>query len=151
MKSFFDVLFNKITEKVKELMGDVVEKNDDGVDFIFMVGGFSESPFLKSVVKDLFENETCTVLVPRRPQVSVIRGACMFGLNPRSITSRISKMTYGINTLTTYDPAKHCEEKKVVIEGEDFCEDVFDAFVKMGDAVSIDEVHTKTYCPVRAR
>lgn len=75
----------------------------------------------------------------------------MFGLNPRSITSRISKMTYGINTLTTFDPAKHHEEKKVVIEGEDFCEDVFDAFVRKGDAVSIDEVHTKTYCPVRAR
>lgn len=75
----------------------------------------------------------------------------MFGLNPRSITSRISKKTYGINTLTTFDPTKHPEEKKVVIEGEDFCEDVFDAFVRKGEAISIDEVHTKTYCPVRAR
>ena len=91
------------------------------------------------------------MLVPRRPQVSVIRGACMFGLNPRSITSRISKMTYGINTLTTFDSDKHPEEKKVVIEGEDFCEDVFDAFVRQGEAVGIDEVHVKTYCPVRAR
>ena len=45
-----------------------------------------------------------SILVPKRPQVSVIRGACMFGLNPRSITSRISKKTYGINTLTTFDP-----------------------------------------------
>jgi hypothetical protein len=75
----------------------------------------------------------------------------MFGLNPRSITSRISKLTYGINTLTTFDPARHPEEKKVVIEGEDFCEDVFDAFVKCGGAVGIDEMHVKTYCPVRAR
>ena len=75
----------------------------------------------------------------------------MFGLNPRSITSRISKMTYGINTLTTFDPERHPEEKKVIIEGEDFCEDVFDAFVKKGEAVGIDEVHVKTYCPVRAR
>ena len=89
--------------------------------------------------------------MPRRPQVSVIRGACMFGLNPRSITSRISKMTYGINTLTTFDGERHPEEKKVIIEGEDFCEDVFDAFVKKGEAVGIDEVHVKTYCPVRAR
>ena len=64
----------------------------------------------------------------------------MFGLNPRSITSRISKKTYGINTLTTFDPNRHTDEKKVVIEGEDFCEDV-----------GIDEVHIKTYCPVRAR
>lgn len=38
-----------------------------------------------------------------------------------------------------------------MIEGEDFCEDVFDAFVKKGDSVGIDEVHTKTYCPVRSR
>ena len=75
----------------------------------------------------------------------------MFGLNPRSITSRISKLTYGINTLTTYDPEKHPEDKKVIIEGEEFCEDVFDAFVKKGDSVGIDEVHVKTYCPVRAR
>ena len=37
----------------------------------------------------------------------------MFGLNPRSISSRISKKTYGINTLTTFDPSKHPEEKKV--------------------------------------
>lgn len=78
-----------------------------------MVGGFSESPFLKAEIKKRFESEKLQVLVPRRPQVSVIRGACMFGLNPRSISSRISKKTYGINTLTTFDPSKHPEEKKV--------------------------------------
>ena len=65
----------------------------------------------------------------------MIRGACLFGLSPRSITSRIAKKTYGINTLTTYDPEKHPDSKKVVIEGEDFSEDVFDAFVRKGDSV----------------
>lgn len=150
MASFFKPLFNQITSKVSQLLNDAALKGSP-VNFIFMVGGFSESPFLKTEIKAIFEKENVIVLVPRRPQVSVIRGACMFGLNPRSITSRISKMTYGINTLTTFDPVKHPEEKKVVIEGEDFCEDVFDAFVKQNEAVSIDEVHVKTYCPVRAR
>lgn len=75
----------------------------------------------------------------------------MFGLNPRSITSRIAKKTYGINTLTTFDSDKHPDEKKVIIEGEEFCEDVFDAFVRKGDSIGIDEVHTKIYCPVRSR
>ena len=78
-----------------------------------MVGGFSESPFLKGAIKNRFENDSLTVLTPRRPQVSVIRGACMYGLNPRSIKSRIAKKTYGINTLTTFDPERHPEEKKV--------------------------------------
>ena len=43
-----------------------------------MVGGFSESPFLKAEIKKAFENqaegpESLHVLVPSRPQVSVIR------------------------------------------------------------------------------
>jgi hypothetical protein len=151
MVSFFKPLFENIKAKVRQLVEQAAAK-EAPVDFIFMVGGFSESPFLKAEIKKHFEEgKNISVLVPRRPQVSVIRGACMFGLNPRSITSRISKMTYGINTLTTFDPERHPEEKKVVIEGEDFCEDVFDAFVRQGEAVGIDEVHVKTYCPVRAR
>lgn len=157
MISLFRPLFDQIKQKVHELITQAREEKGTPVNFIFMVGGFSESPFLKAEIKAAFEqddgsgNPPINVLVPRRPQVSVIRGACMFGLNPRSITSRISKMTYGINTLTTYDSEKHPEEKKVIIEGEDFCEDVFDAFVRKGEAVGIDEVHVKTYCPVRAR
>jgi len=52
-----------------------------------------------------FDNNGIQVLVPRRPQVSVVRGACFYGLNPRDqITSRIAKKTYGINTLTVFDP-----------------------------------------------
>lgn len=112
-----------------------VEAKGEKVNFIFMVGGFSESPFLKLEIIKRFESNGVQILVPRRPQVSVIRGACLFGLNPRSITSRIAKKTYGINTLTTFDPEKHPEDKKVVIEGEDFSEDVFDAFVRKGDSV----------------
>ena len=40
----------------------------------------------------------------------------MYGLNPRSITSRIARFTYGINTLTTFDSKKCRFEKKVIIE-----------------------------------
>lgn len=65
----------------------------------------------------------------------MIRGACLFGLSPRSITSRIAKKTYGINTLTTFDQERHPLHKKVIIEGEEFSEDVFDAFVRKGDSV----------------
>ena len=96
---FLKNLFEKIKDKVKELLQQAKEKVGYSAKFIFMVGGFSESPYLKTEIKKTFESEDITVLAPKRPQVSVIRGACMFGLNPRSITSRIAKKTYGINTL----------------------------------------------------
>jgi hypothetical protein len=113
MISFFQPLFENIKSKVEQLLEQCQQKVGYKAKFIFMVGGFSESPYLKSVIKSRFESENINILVPKRPQISVIRGACMYGLNPRSITSRIAKKTYGINTLTTYDPEKHPEEKKV--------------------------------------
>ena len=150
MASFFQPLFENIKSKVSQLVAQIHNKSEN-LKFIFMVGGFSESPYLKSEIKNTFENESLQILVPRRPQICVVRGACLFGLDPHSISSRIAKRTYGINTLTTFDQEKHPENKKVVIEGEDFCEDVFDAFVRTGDSVGNEEVHTKTYCPVRSR
>jgi len=113
--SFFHPLCLNIKNKVEQLLEQAENKVGYKTKFIFMVGGFSESPYLKAEIKKRFENETLTVLAPRRPQVSVIRGACMYGLNPRSITSRIAKKTYGINTLTTFDPERHPEEKKVIL------------------------------------
>ena len=150
MISFYLPLFENIKSKVGQLISQIHEKGEE-LQFVFMVGGFSESPFLKQEIKQAFETASIQVLVPRRPQVSVLRGACLFGLNPRSITSRIAKKTYGINTLTTFDPERHPDTKKVTIDGEDFCEDVFDPFVRSGDSIGVDEVQVKTYCPVRSR
>ena len=64
MKSFFTDLFEKIVDKVQELIVAANEKHPTGVDFIFMVGGFSESPFLKSIIKEKFEVGNLSVLVP---------------------------------------------------------------------------------------
>jgi molecular chaperone DnaK (HSP70) len=67
MKQFFLELFNKITDKVGDLIAQAKAKHPSGVDFIFMVGGFSESPYLKAVIKEKFEIGSIVVLVPRRP------------------------------------------------------------------------------------
>ena len=64
MRSFFLELFNKITDKVGDLIDQAKAKHPSGVDFIFMVGGFSESPYLKSVIKEKFELGNIVVLVP---------------------------------------------------------------------------------------
>jgi len=66
MKSFFHPLFEKIESKVDELLQDA-EKLGSPVNFIFMVGGFSESPYLKANIKSKFEQSGLTILVPKRP------------------------------------------------------------------------------------
>jgi molecular chaperone DnaK (HSP70) len=55
MTSFFAPLFEKIKAKVADLMDQAIGKGAP-INFIFMVGGFSESPFLKAEIKKTFEN-----------------------------------------------------------------------------------------------
>ena len=57
MVSFFKPLFDKIKAKVLDLMQAAREKAAP-VNFIFMVGGFSESPYLKAEIKKMFEANT---------------------------------------------------------------------------------------------
>lgn len=67
MISFFRTLFDYIKSKVKSLI-EAAEQKESPVNFIFMVGGFSESPFLKAEIKKSFEEGfKINVLVPRRP------------------------------------------------------------------------------------
>lgn len=66
MQCFFMPLFENIKSKVEQLVNQVESKGEQ-VKFIFMVGGFSESPFLKSEIKKRFETGDAQVLVPRRP------------------------------------------------------------------------------------
>ena len=47
MKTFYEPLFDQIEAKVEELLYAAVKKGSP-VNFIFMVGGFSESPYLKN-------------------------------------------------------------------------------------------------------
>lgn len=54
MTSFFKPLFENIKAKVKQLT-EQAEAKDSPIDFIFMVGGFSESPYLKAEIKKNFE------------------------------------------------------------------------------------------------
>ena len=149
MISFFEPLIKKIIDKVKELLEETKKKVGYYPKFIFLVGGFGESPYLRQTIKKEFESEELIILIPKRPLVSVVRGACMFGLNPFSIASRIAKKTYGISTLGIFDEKKHPQNKKVMIDGEAFCENLFDAFVLKDDSVSVNQEITKTYCPVR--
>lgn len=53
MASFYQTLFENIKSKVEQLVAQV-EAKKEVVDYIFMVGGFSESPFLKTEINKKF-------------------------------------------------------------------------------------------------
>jgi hypothetical protein len=61
---------------------------------ILMVGGFSQSPVLYDRIKSAFPN--MEVICPQEAVLEIVKGAVVFGNNPRLIQERISPRTYGI-------------------------------------------------------
>ncbi|EGG19166.1 hypothetical protein DFA_02414 [Cavenderia fasciculata] len=135
--TFLQPLFNKIVDCVKTqmLQWDCIKKPN----FIFMIGGFSENYFLQELVKKEFAYTGAKIIVPTRPSLSVVKGACRFGLHPSVITKRTLQRTYAVETANKFNPEKHV--------GIPYVYNICDSFVWAGQSVGIDEIITRTYWP----
>ncbi|RIB25945.1 hypothetical protein C2G38_2272027 [Gigaspora rosea] len=57
---------------------------------IFLVGGFSESPYLIKRVKERFQGRIPVIAFLRDPMVASVKGAVAYGLNMKLIESRVN-------------------------------------------------------------
>ncbi len=72
----------------------------------------------------------------------------MFGLNPNIIRIRRSNLTYGVGVLSRFDKNKHSSDKKIIINGTEWCKNVFDKFLGIDECVSIDETIMRRYATI---
>lgn len=115
------------------------EVQDGNVSCIFLVGGFGSSNYLFQRVHEAFDSRVKQILCPPRAAMAVVRGAVYFGLNPRVITSRVSRRTYGINAGLPFDDRLDPLTSRVVRpDGSIRCTSRFLVFVKKGDELPID-------------
>ncbi|KAI8985093.1 hypothetical protein BDB01DRAFT_96694 [Pilobolus umbonatus] len=132
----FQPVIQKILELLEEQYNSIPNRQ---VSTLFVVGGFGSSHYLLQKIKDSFENRINQILCPPRAALAVVRGAAYFGLNPKIITSRISRRTYGINAGLPFDEGRDPIESRVVRpDGTVRCTSRFLEFVKKGDAIPID-------------
>eukprot|EP00058_Branchiostoma_floridae_P028056 XP_002613547.1 hypothetical protein BRAFLDRAFT_208293 [Branchiostoma floridae] len=144
MKSFFKPAINSILAHLSPLL---TQETISPLKYIFMVGGFSESPILQHAVKERFKG-ACTVLVPDGCGLSIVRGAVMFGHNPSSIAARRSKYTYGTSVCVPFEPEHHPARLRKWMEGELKCTNVFKKFVEAGQLVAVGEVSEHVFSPI---
>jgi molecular chaperone DnaK (HSP70) len=126
-----------IIEHTKRLMRDAKLRN---ISYILMVGGFSECSILQTVVKKEFGSRF-KVIIPENARLCVLKGAVAFGHNPKAITTRVVRMTYGIDVCEPYDPSKHGVSKDhvEVIMNREYATGVLDIFVRRGDSIKVGE------------
>ncbi|KAG1140410.1 hypothetical protein G6F37_001775 [Rhizopus arrhizus] len=139
-----DELRDKVFEPVVQRVLALIEKQlaqvpDQNVSCIFLVGGFGSSNYLFQRVQETFQNRAKQILCPPRAPLAVVRGAVYSGLNPRLITSRVSRRTYGINAGLPFDESRDPLSSRVVRpDGTIRCTTRFLVFVKKGDVIPVD-------------
>ncbi|XP_051814755.1 heat shock 70 kDa protein 12A-like [Acanthochromis polyacanthus] len=145
LRSFFDESLKSITTSLTEIL-----KANSNIEYILLVGGYAESQILRKHIKDQFGRH-CKVLCPTRPQEVIMKGAVMFGRNPEVLASRKSAFTYGIEMRDRFDASKHKEGKKLTHSGSDWCKDIFNKLVEIGEDVGWDEPREYTFGPAEEK
>lgn len=136
-KAMFKVCSDKLVSHIKNLLSDSKVR---GTNIFLMVGGFSESEMMQNAVKNAFPSSR--VIVPAESGLVVLKGAVVFGHRPSTITSRISKYTYGINISPPFDAQKHDEKYRVTVGGMIRCRGVFKKYILADDCVKVGEARS---------
>ncbi|ETO24491.1 hypothetical protein RFI_12667, partial [Reticulomyxa filosa] len=153
--TLFDLRIDPIIKQINEVLLKN-EKNLKGrLKYICLVGGFSESRHLQDKLKKHFERQFKFV-IPQRPLLSVIEGAAQLDKTPPLfVTSRISKLTYGIGASWTLEQARshpninvdHINKHKYTcnIDSQEYVDCCFVVFVNKADTIKAEQVIELTF------
>ncbi|XP_063313619.1 heat shock 70 kDa protein 12B [Pelobates fuscus] len=142
-------LFQPTIQQIVQHIEDLMKKPDvKGIKYLFLVGGFAESPMLQNAVQLAF-SDICRVIIPQDVGLTILKGAVLFGLDPTIVRVRRSPLTYGVGVLNKFVEGKHPKEKLLVKDGKNWCTDIFDKFVSVDQSVALGDIVQRSYCPAR--
>ena len=143
-------LFEPVMRDITRHIADLLKKPDlESVKFMFLVGGFSESPLLQNEIRKAFSTQL-RAIIPQDCGLTILKGAVLFGLDPTIVRVRRSALTYGVGVLNTFIPGKHPPDKRTKKDGVEWCTDVFDTFVIVDQSIALGEKVTRSYTPAKS-
>ncbi len=145
VKAAFDQAVEPILSVVDEHLARVP---GGGIDHVFLVGGFAQSPYLRHrLIRHL--SGRASVVVPPNPATAVLAGAVHFALDPAVVIARKSPRTYGIATNLPFDDDLDPPDRLLPAgEGQRLCMDRFEAVVSRNDLLPVDTERKITLYPV---
>ncbi|KAI7894666.1 uncharacterized protein EV154DRAFT_577412 [Mucor mucedo] len=130
-------IFDPVVDRIFYLIDDQLsqaKKLDRRIDAILMVGGFSQSPYLKQSIKDRYKG-MYRVSFPTGCVETISYGAVCYGLNPRTILRTTATQSLGLEVQAPFDKILPVSSKRIV-KGPDgdwnFEKDRIEYFVKKG-------------------
>ena len=139
------------TSKTCEILNqDLSQPAQSAVSALYMVGSFSSSKYLlEEVRKGVKRIQPKHIIRPDKSNTAIVYGAVLYGINPAIIQVRVSGMSYGVGCSRDYDPRKHPESKKLMVDGKLICTGLYREFVAAGESIKTNDVREHTLRPGR--
>ena len=147
MMTLFEPIVTSIVRHISDLL---LIPELSRIEYLFLVGGFSESPVLQEAVRCEFRNYL-RVVIPQDVSLTILKGAVMFGLDPTLVHIRRSTLTYGVGCLHPFIPEKHPTEKRIIKGNREWCTDIFDTFIYADQPISLGHAVIRSYAPATSQ
>ncbi|RIB23314.1 hypothetical protein C2G38_2171683 [Gigaspora rosea] len=135
-------MFDPVVGKIIRLINGQLNASPGTCAAMFLVGGFSESKYLQTRIKQEFGDQVKNINVPKQPIAAIVRGALDYGLNMKTIKTRVLKWTYGIELSPQWKKGDPPERK--ISHGRI---NVFSKLVSRGTIVDVDQGFGKDLFP----
>ncbi|KAG0337258.1 hypothetical protein BG004_007715 [Podila humilis] len=139
-------VFDPVVNDVLRLIQHQLQQTNFQCHAIFLVGGFGSSGYLQRRVQEEFGSSVPMIGVPPRAELAVVRGAAYAGLMPKTVTQRVARRWYGVDSLMAFEEGQDLMHKKVRDrEGAIRARDRFSVYISPGQQIGVDECITKRY------
>ncbi|VDI02851.1 Hypothetical predicted protein [Mytilus galloprovincialis] len=131
-KSLFKPTINSISSLIKTVLDENEAKN---ISHILLVGGFAECALIQEAVKSAFSDRY--VIVPEEAGLAVLKGAVLFRYQLNAISSRVTRCTYGVEIIRSFNSLTDEFRRRVYKDGIPHCENIFHTFMPANRSIPI--------------
>ncbi|KAJ3361239.1 hypothetical protein GGF32_007671 [Allomyces javanicus] len=152
METLYEPIVAEIVGLVTTML-DRLQAKKILVAHILCVGGFSQSKFLLSALRERLPINPLKIVASAHGPAAILLGAPIFACRPELIRTQVARLTYGIQMRTPYKPSVHGPRERLrdrlvmCDDGITRVNNAFDVVIRKGDAMVPGQVITKSYVP----
>lgn len=137
-----EFLYKDCIQDTKEKLHGMIEdvsKLGKHVDYVCMVGGFSNSIRMQNAIRDICKERKTTYIETPKPGSKIIEGAVWLGAFRDLIASRRSRATYGLEIMKIYNPEEHNDKTRIkaLRNGKEYCTGIFYCLVEKNETLEV--------------
>ena len=148
--NIIDDLMNEILEGVLNCIKEIKQSMKENVTSFVFTGGASLSPIMVNKIQKVDEVRL-NYVKSHNPEVAISHGSVKFAFDRNIITIRKAKYTFGIGVFDKWKNSYEGKGKKILINGEENCDNLFSRFITKGENLAYNKVIKRQYfmeCPM---